>query len=267
MARILVIEDNPTNLQLMVYLLQAFGHAPLTATSGEAGLESVQHESPDLIICDVHLPTIDGYEVSRRLEAHPVLREIPLVAVTALAMMGDRDKVLRAGFDGYIAKPIAPESFVSQVEAFLPARLRTGMRPVSAESSSKTTPLPSRRATLLVVDNRYENIQVLRAILEPTGIEVVVATGVTEALARAYQSQPDLILSDVYLTGETGYDLIKAIKADPKLRSIPFLFISSTSWAEHEAAYALREGAVGYITRPIEPNSLLAQIDRWLKSE
>jgi len=173
---------------------------------------------------------MDGYEVARRLKGHPALREIPLIAVTALAMMGDRDKILRAGFDGYIAKPIAPESFVSQVEVFLPLEQRKGMRPVSVESNVKADLLPSKRATLLVVDNRYENIEVLRAMLEPTGIEVVVATGVTEALTCAYQSRPDLILSDVYLAGETGHDLINAIKADPQLRHIPFLFISSTNF-------------------------------------
>ena len=267
MARILVIEDNPTNLELMVYLLKAFGHEPLTAMDGETGLAIVQHESPDLIVCDIHLPKMDGYEIARRLKNHPALREIPLVAVTALAMMGDRDKVLRSGFDGYIPKPIAPETFVSQVEAFLPVRQRTGIRPVSVESSAKTDPVPSKRATLLIVDNRYENIEVLRAMLEPTGIEVLVAAGVTEALASAYQSRPDLILSDVYLAGETGHDLIKAVKADPTLRQIPFLFISSTDWAEREAAHALAEGAVGYIIRPIEPDRLLAQIDQWLKSK
>jgi len=104
-------------------------------------------------------------------------------------------------------------------------------------------------------------------MLEPTGIEVVVATSVTEALASAYQSRPDLILSDVYLAGETGHDLIKAVKADPALEGIPFLFISSTDWAELEASQALSEGAAGYITRPIEPDRLLAQINQWLKSE
>src|SRR5437660_1050475 len=98
-ARILVIEDNKANLDLMTYLLQAFGHTPLTAQDGEEGLEAVRREVPDLIICDVQLPKMDGYEVARWLKSHPTLRTIPLVAVTALAMVGDRDKMLTAGFD------------------------------------------------------------------------------------------------------------------------------------------------------------------------
>src|SRR5262245_54688307 len=103
-ARILIIEDNPTNLDLMTYLLTAFGHTALTAADGEEGLEAVRREVPDLIICDVQLPQMDGYEVARWLKSHPQFRAIPLVAVTALAMVGDRDKMLAAGFDGYIAK-------------------------------------------------------------------------------------------------------------------------------------------------------------------
>ena len=266
MAHILVIEDNPTNMELMVYLLQAFGHAPLTAADGASGLEAAQREAPDLIICDVHLPRLDGYEVARRLKIDPTLRKIPLIAVTALAMMGDRDKVLQAGFDGYISKPIAPETFVSQVEAFLRSDQRTGVRPVPAKSTGNTGPLRAPHATILLVDNRFENLEVLRATLEPSGYEVYAANTVSEALALARESASrlDLILSDVFLGGESGHDMLKAVRADPALKDIPFLFISSTSWAEHDAAYALREGAAAYITRPIEPKILLAQIEKWL---
>lgn len=118
-GRILVIEDNPQNLELMTYLLQAFGYTTLTAANGEEGLAIVRQEMLDLIICDVHLPKMDGHEVARKLKKDPMYRRIPLVAVTALAMVGDRDKVLASGFDGYIDKPIQPEEFVKQVESFL----------------------------------------------------------------------------------------------------------------------------------------------------
>ena len=129
MARILIIEDNPTNLQLMVYLLEAFGHTPLEAMDGETGLELVRRESPELILCDIHLPSLDGFGVARQLKSQPGLRAIPLIAVTALAMVGDRDRILSAGFDGYIAKPIAPETFVAQVEAFLPSTAASSSTP------------------------------------------------------------------------------------------------------------------------------------------
>jgi CheY-like chemotaxis protein len=120
-ARILVIEDNADNLELMVYLLEAFGHAVTAAVDGAGGLAAAASERPEVILCDLHLPGIDGYEVCRRLKADPALRRIPLLAVTASAMAGDRDRGLATGFDGYIAKPIDPERFVTEVESFLSA--------------------------------------------------------------------------------------------------------------------------------------------------
>lgn len=118
-ARILIIEDNQQNLELMSYILRAFGHTVVSACNGAEGIEMARREMLDLIICDIHLPIVDGYEVANHLKRHPVLRQLPLVAVTALAMVGDREKVLSAGFDGYIDKPIEPEKFVGQIEAFL----------------------------------------------------------------------------------------------------------------------------------------------------
>lgn len=117
-ARILIIEDNPTNMELMVYLLRAFGYTPLTASDGEEGVAAAQREQPDLIICDVHLPKLDGYGVVAALKADPATQRIPALAVTALAMVGDRERLLAAGFDGYIGKPIEPDSFVTQIESF-----------------------------------------------------------------------------------------------------------------------------------------------------
>lgn len=118
-ARILIIEDNQTNLDLMVYLLRSFGHTPLLARGGVEGIEVAHREALDLIICDMQMPGMDGYEVARQLKNDAHLDQVPLVAVTALAMVGDRDRVLAAGFDGYIVKPIAPRTFVQQIESFL----------------------------------------------------------------------------------------------------------------------------------------------------
>lgn len=124
-AHILVIEDNATNLELMVYLLRKFAYEVSTAADGDAGLEAVRVKSPDLIICDVQLPTITGYDVAQQVKQDPAVRDIPLIAVTALAMVGDRDRVLSAGFDGYITKPITPELFVEQIGSFLRSDLRS----------------------------------------------------------------------------------------------------------------------------------------------
>ena len=118
-ARILVIEDNLANLQLFAYVLEAAGHTTIAARDGEAGLRAARDERPDLILCDLVMPGMDGREVARRLKQDPELRSIPLVAATAQAMIGDKKAVLAAGFDGYIAKPIDVASLVIQLERFL----------------------------------------------------------------------------------------------------------------------------------------------------
>ena len=121
-SRILIIEDNLTNLELMTYLLTAFGHTTIAAVDGAEGVEVALRTRPDLILCDLALPKLDGFEVARRLKADSTLKSVPLIAVTASAMAGDRAKVIATGFDGYITKPIAPETFLSEVEAYLSPR-------------------------------------------------------------------------------------------------------------------------------------------------
>ena len=124
-GRLLIVEDNPANLELMRYLLHAFGHTVLCVTDGERGFATARAEKPDLILCDVQLPGLDGYAVAQQLKQDVACRRIPLVAITALAMVGDRDRVLAAGFDGYMTKPITPETFVAEVDAFLAPPLRS----------------------------------------------------------------------------------------------------------------------------------------------
>jgi len=262
-ARILVIEDNPTNLDLMTYLLSAFGHMPLTARDGEEGLQAAQRETLDLIICDLHLPRLNGYEVAGWLKSHPSLRAIPLVAVTALAMVGDRDKVLAAGFDGYIAKPIDPQTFVGQVERFF--QHTRGVTPSAVgPPTSWVAPLQPRCATILVVDNQPMNIDLARSTFEPFGYAVIPAMGMEEALMLAHRAAPDLILSAVNMVDGIGYDFIKAVKADPQLCGIPFLFITSTFLDPKEQARGLELGAARFIVRPIEPQALLTAIEACL---
>ena len=128
-ARVLIIEDNKANLELVEYLLKASGYTTLTARDGEEGVAAARKEHPDLIICDLQMPIMDGYEVLRELKKDPLLRSIPVVAVTALSMPGDRNNVLTAGFDGYLSKPIDPETFVRTVEGFLPPGLRARRPP------------------------------------------------------------------------------------------------------------------------------------------
>lgn len=262
-ARILIIEDNPTNLELMTYLLKAFGYETMTASDGEAGLEAARCELPDLIVCDIQIPKIHGLELARRLKNDPALSNIPLVAVTAFAMVGDRDKVMAAGFDGYIAKPIVPQKFVKQLEAFLPRNGRPNVAP-PVQASVADKPRGDKRATILVVDDSPVNIALARSILEPRGYQVIAASGVARALEILAETIPDLVLSDVHMGGLSGFDLIRSLKSDVKFSSIPFVFISSTVWQEQDRLHGLELGALRFILRPTDPQVVLSEIEACL---
>ncbi len=119
MATILLIEDNAQNRYLTIFLLEQHGHRVVEAETGPLGLEKAAQLQPDLILLDIQLPGMDGHAVARALKSDPALRGIPVVAVTSYAMAGDREKCLEAGAEGYIEKPIDPDSFVAEVERFL----------------------------------------------------------------------------------------------------------------------------------------------------
>ena len=121
-ARVLVIEDNKANIELIDYLLVAHGYISLLATNGEDGVGLAALGEPDLILLDIRMPGMDGYKVATRIRQQPGLEQVPIVAVTASAMVGDRERIVAAGFDGYIQKPIDPETFITRIEQFLPER-------------------------------------------------------------------------------------------------------------------------------------------------
>jgi two-component system cell cycle response regulator DivK len=118
-AKILVVEDNAANMSLAVYLLESAGHTPLRATDAEAGLNLARAERPDLILMDIQLPGIDGLEATALLKRDEVTRDIPIIALTALAMRGDEERIRAAGCDDYIAKPIRYKDFLAKIEARL----------------------------------------------------------------------------------------------------------------------------------------------------
>ncbi len=119
MATVLVVEDNPANMTLAVFLLESAGHAVLTATNAEAGLALARDEHPDLILMDIQLPGMDGLEATALLKQDEATRAIPVIALTALAMKGDEGRILAAGCDGYIAKPLQYKDFLAVVAARL----------------------------------------------------------------------------------------------------------------------------------------------------
>jgi two-component system, cell cycle response regulator DivK len=116
---ILLIEDNEQNRYLVTFLLEKQGYEVIPASDGAMGIELAGRVRPRLILLDIQLPTMDGYAVARELRNNPALRTIPIVAVTSYAMTGDREKAIAAGCNGYIEKPINPDTFQGEIEKYL----------------------------------------------------------------------------------------------------------------------------------------------------
>lgn len=119
MARILIVEDNIINQRLAIAMLGQGGHESLVAGDADTGLELARRERPDLILMDIQLPGMDGLEATRRLKADPATAAIPVIALTAFAMKGDRERVLEAGCDGYLAKPYHLSDLLAAVDSLL----------------------------------------------------------------------------------------------------------------------------------------------------
>jgi two-component system cell cycle response regulator DivK len=119
MARILIVEDNPANMTFGAFLLESAGHTLLAATDAEVGLALAREQQPDLILMDIQLPGMDGLEATMQLKRDPATSSIPVIALTALAMKGDEERIRAAGCDGYIAKPMRYQEFLATIAAHL----------------------------------------------------------------------------------------------------------------------------------------------------
>jgi two-component system cell cycle response regulator DivK len=119
MKRILVVEDTEDNRKIIRDLLTSAGYETIEAVTGEEGVAMAAEHRPDLILMDVQLPVLDGYEATRRIKANPALRHIPVIAVTSYALSGDEEKTREAGCDAYVAKPFSPRLLLAKVRGFL----------------------------------------------------------------------------------------------------------------------------------------------------
>jgi two-component system cell cycle response regulator DivK len=119
MTKVLVVEDNERNRYLISFLLKGDGFEVIEALTGEDGVEMAIREQPDIVLMDIQLPSIDGYETTRRIRASPGGEKVPIIALTSYAMTGDRERSLAAGCNGYVEKPINPDTIIGEIRTFL----------------------------------------------------------------------------------------------------------------------------------------------------
>ena len=245
---ILVIEDNELNLKLVRNLIQINNYRIMEASNAEDGIEMARMNKPDLILMDIELPGIDGFDATRMIRDDPGLRDVPVLALTAFAMKDDMAKAQAVGFSGYITKPISIKSFQEIIDSHL--------------SESRDTSGCSIRAygkRILIVDDEALNLKLLSALLTSKGYQVATACDGQSALRLVATDHPDLILLDIMMPGLDGYEVTARLKAEPDTRDIPIILVTALT-GEDEKKKGLEAGADEFINKPVNYAELEARV-------
>ena len=259
MARILIVEDEMNNLDVARRIVLAAGHEALVAMDGQTGLEIARVERPDAILMDLLLPKMDGWAVTRAIREEPWAAELPIIAVSALAMDADRERAREAGCNDFVTKPYAP----AELRAVLNRYFSDGTAPrrvARATEAAVTQVIPAERlGTILVVDDEPANVELLVRRLNGNGYATITASNGHEAIVRAATDVPDLILMDVMMPGIDGWESTRLLKADPKTAQIPVIFVTARDRAE-DVAEGFEVGGVMYVHKPFEAVELFARV-------
>lgn len=250
MARVLIVEDDANNRDVAQRIVQASGHEAIVATDGRRGLELARAQRPDAILMDLLLPEVDGWTLVRSLREEPWAREVPIIAVSALAMQADRARALAAGCSDFLSKPYAPAELRELIARYVPA--------VTREPRAMAAPW-ERPATVLVVDDEQANVELVARRLGAIGFETATALSGRDALARAEEDPCDLILLDVMMPGMDGWEVCRELKRSARTAAIPVIFVTARDRAE-DVARGFEVGGVDYIPKPFEPLELAARV-------
>lgn len=264
--RILVIDDHPDSRTFLQSILSEFGFEVRIAINGTQGIDIARQWRPDLMLLDVRMPNIDGVEAVRYIRDRLGVTAPPIIALTTEMPQDQWQAVPQWGFEGVVVKPFQVSALVDAVMRVLRhetevVAYRTPINGihVTPHSMSSIEVTGVQQAQVLVVDDQRENVRLLMNVLRQEGYIVRHAYDGHAALLSAQSMQPDLILLDVRMPEMDGYELCERIKAVPRLRSVPIIFISvADGTLDKVRAFAL--GAVDYITKPFELAELRMRI-------
>ncbi len=259
--RILIVDDVNENLHALMSILRD-NYAIIAATNGEKALElAVRIPSPDLVLLDIKMPDMDGYEVLRRLKSNPATADIPVIFVTALSESTDEAKGLKLGAVDYISKPVNPDLLKLRILTQLELR-RYRRKPMVSLSGQIT--MQDARPTLLVVDDIPANVHELIEVLKDE-YRVIVANNGPKALELVQgMAPPDLVLLDIVMPDMDGYEVCRRIKATALGNRIPVIFVSIVdSTVDKVRGFSI--GAADYITKPFDIYEVRARIQAHLE--
>jgi len=244
--RVLIIDDEVNLVELLKVNFKAAGFDVITALDGEEGLNKALNEALDLVILDIRMPKMDGWEVCSKLKDNPKTKNMPVIIITAAAQTVDINKAKELNCGLLLTKPFSPEKLVEVATKFIEGK--------TAESKRR----------VLVVEDDTATSKLLKIDLEPAGYEVDTAFDGEKALEMVDKKKYDLIILDIMLPKIDGYEVCDALRKKDATRLTPVIMLSGKSQV-FEKLMALKLGADDYITKPFNLEELLARVDTVLK--
>ena len=276
--RILVVEDNERNMKFVRDVLQFKGYEVVEAVTGEEGVRLASEVDPDLILMDIQLPGINGYEAFEQIRNGESTRQIPIIALTASVSASDQEKILKAGFDGFEAKPVALQRLVDVVangivtsgstepvaRAADEASIKEQSLPLVAEQRPGATERHGAVPTILVVDDTPQNVKLLVEILKSQKYNVVTADGGAAGLQAVEAHVPDLILLDIMMPDIDGYEVCRRIREMEAHRLTPVVMVTALD-GKDERVKGIESGADDFLNKPIVIPELVARVRSLLR--
>jgi len=265
-ARVLVVDDIATNLRLLEAKLLNEYYEVALAASGEEALATVGRWMPDVVLLDVMMPGMDGYEVCRRLKAQPATQHIPVVMITALTDQAERVRGLEAGADDFLSKPVDDATLFARLRALLRVKQVLDAWRLRAETARdlgfEPPPGPSLSiagSRALVVDEDRAESEGLARLLGADGLEVRLCTNPAEAWELLLDGMQDIVLLSLSLDGGDALRLASRLRAEAVTRDVPLLLVADAA----QKGLVLRGfdlGANDHVLRPVDPNELRARV-------
>lgn len=267
-ARVLVVDDILPNVKLLEAKLASEYYEVITATSGQEALEKVRTQSPDIILLDVMMPGMDGFEVCTEIKSDPAFAHIPVVMVTALTDAADRVRGLEAGADDFLSKPLNDTALMARVRSLVRLKMTVDEWRVRENTASQLGVVdkggtvmaePVENARVLVVeDQSYDADKFVETLKVDNDMVDVVESGI-EAMSKMTEADYDLMVISLNLQNEDGLRLCSHLRSSDRARSIPILMIAADEDMSR-IAHGLEIGAHDYILRPVDGNELLARV-------
>ena len=267
-ARVLVVDDILPNVKLLEAKLSGEYFDVITATSGAEGIDKAQKHSPDIILLDVMMPGMDGFETCQRIKSDPATAHIPVVMVTALTDATDRVRGLESGADDFLSKPVNDVALMARVRSLVRLkmtvdewRIRENTANQFGFAGNKGTFLaePSEKAKVLVIEDKsFESEKFIETLKRDEDVVMAARTG-DQAIALAQQNDFDMITVSLNLSGEDGLRLCSLLRSNERTRSVPLLMVGDEADMKR-IAQGLEIGAHDYILRPVDRNELLARV-------